>query len=38
MMTPPANHHDAMMRSDAEEWKRVEKKELDMLKNMGLCE
>jgi len=36
MMTPPANHHDAMMRSDAEEWKRVEKKELDMLKNMGV--
>jgi len=36
MMMPPANHHEAMMHSDAEEWKRVEKKELDMLKNMGV--
>jgi len=36
MTTPPANHHEAMLRSDAEEWKRVEKRELDMLKNMGV--
>jgi hypothetical protein len=32
----PANHCEAMLRSDAEEWKRVEEKELGMLKSMGV--
>ncbi len=32
VMTPPANHREAMMRHDAEEWKKVEDKELGMLK------
>jgi len=36
MTTPPANHHEAMMRSDAEEWKKVEEKELEMLRTMGV--
>jgi len=36
MTTPPANHREAMMRSDAEEWKAVEEKELQMLKTMGV--
>jgi hypothetical protein len=36
MTIPPANHREAMLRSDAEEWKRVEEKELGMLKSMGV--
>ena len=36
MTTPPANHREAMLHSDAEEWKRVEEKELEMLKSMGV--
>ena len=36
MTIPPANHREAMMRSDADEWKRVEEKELGMLKSMGV--
>ena len=36
MKMPPANHHEALMRSDAEEWKKVEEKELEMLKSMGV--
>ena len=36
MTIPPANHCEAMMRSDADEWKRVEEKELGMLKSMGV--
>ena len=36
MATPPANHREAMMRHDAEEWKKVEDKELEMLKSMGV--
>ena len=36
MTIPPANHREAMLRSDAEEWKRVEEKELGMLKTMGV--
>src|SRR6266511_1613691 len=36
MSTPPANHHEAMMCSDVEEWKKVENKELEMLKTMGV--
>jgi Reverse transcriptase (RNA-dependent DNA polymerase) len=36
MTIPPANHREAMLRSDAEEWKKVEEKELGMLKNMGV--
>ena len=36
MSIPPANHREAMLRSDAEEWKRVEEKELGMLKSMGV--
>ena len=36
MTTPPANHREAMMRSDAEDWRRVEEKELEMLRNMGV--
>jgi hypothetical protein len=34
--TPPANHCEAMMCHDAEEWKKVEDKELEMLKSMGV--
>jgi hypothetical protein len=34
--TPPGNHREAMMRHDAEEWKKVEDKELAMLKSMGV--
>jgi hypothetical protein len=36
MTIPPANHREAMLRSDAIEWRRVEAKELDMLKSMGV--
>ncbi len=36
MTTPPANHREAMLCSDAEEWKKVEDKELEMLKSMGV--
>jgi hypothetical protein len=36
MMTLPANHHEAMLHSDAEEWKKVEDKKLEMLKSMGV--
>ena len=36
MTVPPANHREAMLRSDAEEWRRVEEKELGMLKSMGV--
>ena len=36
MTTPPANHREAMLRLDAEEWKKVEDKELEMLKSMGV--
>jgi len=36
MSIPPANHREAMMRSDVEEWKKVEDKELEMLKTMGV--
>ena len=36
MTIPPANHREAMLRSDAEEWRRVEEKELGMLKTMGV--
>src|SRR5260221_4488716 len=36
MKTPPANHHEAMMHPDVEEWKKVEEKELEMLKSMGV--
>lgn len=36
MATPPANHREAMMRSDMEEWKKVEDKELEMLRSMGV--
>jgi hypothetical protein len=36
MATPPANHREAMMRSDAEDWKKVEEKELEMLRSMGV--
>jgi hypothetical protein len=36
MAMPPANHREAMMRSDAEEWKKVEDKELEMLRSMGV--
>ena len=36
MTIPPANHREAMLRSDAEDWKRVEEKELGMLKSMGV--
>ena len=36
MTIPPANHHEAMLRSDAEEWRKVEEKELGMLKTMGV--
>jgi len=36
MTTPPANHREAMMRSDMEEWKKVEDKELEMLRSMGV--
>jgi hypothetical protein len=36
MGTPPANHCEAMLRPDAEEWKKVEDKELEMLKSMGV--
>ena len=36
MTIPPANHREAMLRSDAEVWKRVEEKELGMLKSMGV--
>jgi hypothetical protein len=30
------NHREAMMRSDAEDWKKVEEKELEMLRSMGV--
>lgn len=36
MTIPPANHREAMLQSDAEEWRRVEEKELGMLKTMGV--
>ena len=36
MDVPPANHREAMLRSDADVWKRVEEKELGMLKDMGV--
>ena len=36
MTIPPANHREAMLRTDADEWKRVEEKELGMLKSMGV--
>ena len=36
MSTPPANHHEAMLRLDVEEWKKVEDKELEMLRTMGV--
>ena len=36
MSIPPVNHHEAMLHSDAKEWKRVEEKELGMLKSMGV--
>ena len=36
MTIPPANHREAMLRSDTEDWKRVEEKELGMLKSMGV--
>jgi hypothetical protein len=36
MTIPPANHREAMLRTDAAEWKRVEEKELSMLKSMGV--
>ena len=36
MMIPPANHCEAMLCPDAEEWKKVEEKELGMLKSMGV--
>ena len=36
MTIPPANHREAMLRSDAEVWRRVEEKELRMLKDMGV--
>jgi hypothetical protein len=36
MGTPPANHRETMLRPDAEEWKKVEGKELEMLKSMGV--
>ncbi|KAJ3500022.1 hypothetical protein NLJ89_g9975 [Agrocybe chaxingu] len=36
MSVPPANHCEAMLRPDADEWRRVEQKELDMLKSMGV--
>ena len=36
MTTPPANHREAMMSSDMEEWKKVEDKELGMLRSMGV--
>ena len=36
MTVPPANHHEAMLWSDAEEWRQVEEKELGMLKSMGV--
>ena len=36
MTMSPANHREAMLRSDAEEWKKVENKELEMLKSMGV--
>jgi hypothetical protein len=36
MTIPPASHREAMSRSDADEWKKVEEKELDMLKSMGV--
>ncbi len=36
MTTPPANHREAMMRSDVDEWKKVEEKELEMLRSMGV--
>jgi hypothetical protein len=36
MSVPPANHREAMMRTDALEWKKVEDKELEMLKSMGV--
>jgi hypothetical protein len=35
MGTPPANHREAMLRLDAEEWKKVEDKEFDR-KSLGL--
>jgi hypothetical protein len=36
MAIPPANHREAMLRTDAKEWKRVEEKELGMMQNMGV--
>ncbi len=36
MTTPPANHCEAMLGSDVEEWKKVEDKELEILKSMGV--
>ena len=36
MTIPPVNHHEAMLCLDAEEWKKVEEKELGMLKSMGV--
>lgn len=38
MKIPPANYKEAMMRSDADEWKRVIDKELSDLKTMGVYE
>ena len=36
MTIPPTNHRKAMLRTDSDEWKRVEEKELGMLKSMGV--
>ena len=36
MSTPPANHREAMLRSDVEEWRKVENKELELLRSMGV--
>ena len=36
MTTPPANHREAMMRHGVEEWRKVEDKELQMLKSTGV--
>ncbi|KAF8152323.1 hypothetical protein B0H34DRAFT_677703 [Crassisporium funariophilum] len=36
MLVPPANHHKAMQRLDAAEWRKVEMKELEMLKMIGV--
>ncbi|PPQ84479.1 hypothetical protein CVT25_007657 [Psilocybe cyanescens] len=36
MSIPPANYAEAMARSDADEWRKVVVKELEMLKSMGV--